>query len=735
VIPLFQYSKNAWGIGEHGRVNGYPDAESAAGERVIMIGEYGYMEEGKLGRPYDLSLMRRLTHYAYPYKKVILFALLLTMLITLMDLALPYLSKIAIDRYILATWHRVSLASLERPVRKEITEALGQTLLESKDGAYAFVSHENLKKLDPTLLHKLRSSGLIAERGYYRIPRHLEGDFLKEEKDAFSLQDGSRMVPFDRVNTLKPGEILEVRAKDMEGLGAVGLVLLAFLVVSFWLGYGETYVLELIGQKIMQDIRLELFEKMQSQALSFFDRHPVGRLVTRVTNDVENLNEMFKSVMITVFKDIFILTGILAVLLYLNWKLALVCFTLLPFIFGLTLLFSFMAREAFRELRAKVAKLNAFLQERITGMRIVQLFATEDFQKRSFAEINHENYIAGMKQIRVFAVFMPVMDLFSSFAVALLIWYGGGKVIGEQLSLGSLVAFIGYMQMFFRPIRDIAEKYNIMQSAMASTERIVEFLDHKEEIPEPARPVKPGLVLGHLQFDRVTFGYRKEVPVLKDVSFEVKPGEMVAIVGATGAGKTTVVNLIERFYDPLEGRVLLDGADLRQWPKKDLQRQIGLVMQDVFIFSGSLADNILLGQDQTGPDTLERAITQANARSFIQRLPKAMEQEIGEEGSNLSAGERQLLSFARALAHDPKVLILDEATSSVDPETERLIQEAILAMTRKRTTLVVAHRLSTIRRADRIVVMHHGRIREQGTHEELMALKGVYYKLNRFREA
>jgi ATP-binding cassette, subfamily B, multidrug efflux pump len=700
-----------------------------------MIGEYGYMEEGKLGRPYDLSLMRRLTHYAYPYKKVILFALLLTMLITLMDLALPYLSKIAIDRYILATWHRVSLASLERPVRKEITEALGQALEESKDGAYAFVSHENLKKLDPTLLHQLRSSGLIAERGYYRIPRHLEGDFLKEEKDAFPLQDGSRMVPFDRVNTLKPGEILEVRAKDMEGLGAVGLVLLAFLVVSFWLGYGETYVLELIGQKIMQDIRLELFERMQSQALSFFDRHPVGRLVTRVTNDVENLNEMFKSVMITVFKDIFILTGILAVLLYLNWKLALVCFTLLPFIFGLTLLFSSMAREAFRELRAKVAKLNAFLQERITGMRIVQLFATEDFQKRSFAEINHENYIAGMKQIRVFAVFMPVMDLFSSFAVALLIWYGGGKVIGEQLSLGSLVAFIGYMQMFFRPIRDIAEKYNIMQSAMASTERIVEFLDHKEEIPEPARPMKPDLVLGHLQFDRVTFGYRKEVPVLKDVSFEVKPGEMVAIVGATGAGKTTVVNLIERFYDPLEGRVLLDGADLRQWPKKDLQRQIGLVMQDVFIFSGSLADNILLGQDQTGPDTLERAITQANARSFIQRLPKAMDQEIGEEGSNLSAGERQLLSFARALAHDPKVLILDEATSSVDPETERLIQEAILAMTRKRTTLVVAHRLSTIRRADRIVVMHHGRIREQGTHEELMALKGVYYKLNRFREA
>jgi len=700
-----------------------------------MIGEYGYMEEGKLGKPYDLRLLRRLTRYAYPYRKVILLALALTMLITLMDLSLPYLSKVAIDRYILATWYRVTLGSLEQSAKEEIRNTLGHALEQSEDGLYVFISHEELKKLDPVLVHTLKSTGILSGKGYYRVPPSPEDSPFKEEREASSLQDGSRMVLFEKVNAMKPNEILKVRAKDMEGLALIGLVLLVFLIISFGLSYGEAYVLELIGQKIMQDIRLDLFEKMQSQALSFFDRHPVGRLVTRVTNDVENLNEMFKSVTITVFKDLFILTGILAVLLYLNWKLALVCFALLPFIFGLTLLFSSLARQAFRELRAKVAKLNAFLQERITGMRIVQLFATEEFQRKTFARINHENYVAGMKQIRIFAVFMPVMDLFMSFAVALLIWHGGGKVIGEQLSLGSLVAFLSYIQMFFRPIRDIAEKYNIMQSAMASTERIVEFLDHQEEIPEPEHPEKPERVQGHLWFEQVTFGYRKEVPVLKDVSFEVRPGEMVAIVGATGAGKTTVVNLIERFYDPLQGRVLLDGVDLRQWPKKDLQRHIGLVMQDVFIFSGSLAGNILLGDDQLGSEALERAITQANARSFIQKLPKGMEQDIGEEGSNLSAGERQLLSFARALAHDPKVLILDEATSSVDPETERLIQEAILNMTRKRTTLVIAHRLSTIRRADRILVMHQGKIREQGTHEELMALKGVYYKLNRFRES
>ena len=697
-----------------------------------MIGEYGYMEEGKLGKPYDLRLLRRLTRYAYPYRKVILMALALTLLITVMDLSLPYLSKVAIDRYILATWHRVALASLDPSAREEIAKTLGHALEQSQDDRYAFISHEDLKRLDPVLVHKLKNNAILSDKGFCRVSPTSEPIPLEQERDV--LRDGSRMVPFEKVNAMKPDDILKARAKDMDGLTRIGLILLVFLVVSFGLSYGETYVLELIGQKIMQDIRLDLFGKMQSQALSFFDRHPVGRLVTRVTNDVENLNEMFKSVTITVFKDIFILTGILVVLLYLNWKLALVCFALLPFIFGLTLLFSFLAREAFRELRAKVAKINAFLQERITGMRIVQLFATEDFQKKTFAGINHENYLAGMKQIRVFAVFMPVMDLFLSFAVALLIWHGGGKVISEQLSLGALVAFLSYIQMFFRPIRDIAEKYNIMQSAMASTERIVEFLDHQEEISEPEHPEKPGRVQGHLRFDQVTFGYREEVPVLRDVSFEVKPGEMVAIVGATGAGKTTVVNLIERFYDPLQGRVLLDGVDLRRWPGKDLKKNIGLVMQDVFIFSGSLSGNILLGDDPAGSEALERAVTQANARAFIQKLPKGMEQEIGEEGSNLSAGERQLLSFARALAHDPKVLILDEATSSVDPETERLIQEAILTMTRKRTTLVIAHRLSTIRRADRILVMHHGKIREQGTHEELMAMKGVYYKLNRFRE-
>jgi ATP-binding cassette subfamily B multidrug efflux pump len=701
-----------------------------------LYGEYGYMEEGKLGKPYDYRLLGRLIHYAFPYKKIIMLALVLTMLITFLDLALPYLSKIAIDRYIIGAWYRVDLSRMAQGAKEDLLRTLGPKLKRIKDGSFGFVAQEYLKKLDPRFVHEQKTMHILSEEVFYRISPEAAGE-LKDAitKKAYRLEDRSIVLPADSLKQLDTKTIVKIRAQDLHGLGLVALVLMAFLFVSFWLGYGEYYLMELIGQRMMQDIRLQLFEKMQSQAISFFDRHPVGRLVTRVTNDIENLNEMFKSVMITVFKDIFILAGILVVLLYLNWKLALICFALLPFIFGLTLLFSSLAREAFRELRAKVAKINVFVQERITGMRIIQLFTTEEFQERSFAQINHENYLAGMKQIRLFAIFMPVMDLFSSFAVALLIWYGGGKVIGEQLSLGSLVAFISYIQMFFRPIRDIAEKYNIMQSAMASTERIVEFMDHEEEIPEPDEPVKPSQVRGEVRFTGVQFAYEKDHPVLHDVSFEVRPGEMVAIVGATGAGKSTVVNLIERFYDPGQGTVFLDGIDLRQWSKRDLRSEIGLVMQDVFIFSGTVRDNILLGQDERIPANLEKAVRDANAHAFIEKLPKGIQQELGEEGSNLSAGERQLLSFARALAYDPKVLILDEATSSVDPETERLIQEAILTMAKKRTTLVVAHRLSTIRRADRILVMHHGRIREQGTHEELMALGGIYYKLNRFREA
>jgi ABC-type multidrug transport system fused ATPase/permease subunit len=507
------------------------------------------------------------------------------------------------------------------------------------------------------------------------------------------------------------------------------------LALTFGFTLLQINMMEVTSQRVMYDIRMMVLRHIQKLSLSFFDRNPVGRLVTRATNDIAVLHEMFTSIVITILHDMFILIGVIIVLLRLNWRLALVSFIVLPITAWITASFGVRIRDAFREVRVKVARINASLNESISGMRVTQIFGRETESFHRFAGINHENFVAAMKQLKVFAMFMPLMELASSVAIALVIWYGGGKVVQATLSLGTLVAFLSYVQMFFRPLRNLAQQYGTMQQAMASSERIFMLLDDEDMVPEPATPRRPDEVRGRIAFENVWFAYVEDEWVLRDVSFTVEPGETVAIVGATGAGKTSIISLLERFYDIQKGRITLDGVDIRDMEKSFLRSHLGLVMQDVFVFAGDIKGNIRLGNESISDAEIRKVAEHVNADRFIEKLPGGYDEEVRERGVTLSTGQRQLLSFARALAFDPRILVLDEATSNIDTETEHLIQDALVRLMEGRTSIAIAHRLSTIQHADKILVMHHGKIREVGNHQELLAKRGYYYRLYQLQYA
>ena len=520
-----------------------------------------------------------------------------------------------------------------------------------------------------------------------------------------------------------------IAAGDSGGLAIVAGAFVLTLAVKLGTDFIQALILQRTGQRIMYDMRMQIFRHLQSLSPSFYDRNPVGRLITRVISDVDVLNELFSSGLVSVFGDIFTLIGIIVAMLLLDWRMGLVTLTVLPFIGIATAIFRSRARDSYRRVRVAIAKINAFLNEHITGMSVVQLYNREKRSAARFAAINEEHRLANMDSVLAYSWFYPVIELLSSIALGTIIWYGGGAMIQGSIELGVLVAFIQYSERFFRPIADLSEKYNILQSAMASSERVFTLLDTRPDVVSPENPVLPAKAPeGEIEFRNVWFAYEKENWILRDVSFHVRRGESVAIVGHTGAGKTTTTSLLMRFYDIQQGEILLDGHNVALLDLDYLRRAFAVVLQDVFLFSGTLESNIRLGSD-ISRERILAAARDVNLMPFIESLPDGLDHPVNERGTTLSVGQRQLLAFARALAHDPQVLILDEATSSVDTETEIQIRQAIDRVMEGRTSIVIAHRLSTIQKCDKILVMHKGRVREVGTHQELLARRGLYYKL------
>ncbi len=693
-----------------------------------MQADFGYYEEGHLGKPYDLRLLRRLYRFVRPYRKWFVLSVLLALLTTAVDLSFPYLVKEAIDRYIVRMSYPVRVRALKGKKGKAFSAV---AIVPTADPDVGMLPGRDFKRMDPRARRRLIRAGLIAETPFVALPADASiRRILREKGEALYQGRGTLYIPYRALKWIPARQLVRLRAENLRGVGLIAGIYLILLMLGFVFQFFQVVALETMGQRVMQDLRVSLIRHLLRLEVAFFDRTPVGRLVTRATNDIENLHDLFTAILVNQFKDIFILLGILAILLKIQPRLALYVVALLPLVAVVSFLFSRWARDVFRDIRTLIGRINAMLQETLSGVRIIQVFRQEARFNRRFARINHETYRANIRQVKIFAFFMPLIELIAAFAMALILWRGGVGIMGGALSLGALVAFLSYIRMFFRPIRDISEKYNIMQSAMASTERIFQLMDRPVEKDREGdgRPAVPeGVFRGDIVFSRVWFAYEDEKWVLRNLEVAFPAMKTTAIIGATGAGKTSMMVLLERFYAPQRGRITIGGVDIGDIPLGMLRKHVGFVQQDVQLFSGTLWENILLGVDSPSREKAREVLERLGVAAFLTRLPEGLDTRLTEEGRGISSGQRQLVSLARAFARDPRVLILDEATASMDPFTEQLIQKALKVLLQGRTVIVIAHRLSTIRRADLILVLEDGGILESGTHEDLMRRAGRYH--------
>ena len=691
-----------------------------------------FFDSDVITKEYDPRIMRRILGYVKPYRRLALYAVAALFLATAGELALPVLIQRTVDDALLPSWYGLGTDIRGRPEAAH----LGLSGREPEALGRVWVKADRVSRLSAAQREALTVRGLLD-----REPRYLarleagdaETDRVLAVLGPAAERDGPwAAVRMESLRALAPGDVRVLRARDGRSVAVYLAAFLLILILVLVTTYAQIWASARIGQNVMKDLRMELYRHTTGQSLAFLSRHPVGRLVTRMTGDVETINEFFTSVVISFAKDASLMVGVLAALVILSPRLGFVVLATLPPVLAASTISRIKARDAFRRQRQWLSKVNSFLSEHLSGVSVVKLFAGRLRSAREFARYDDELLKANLGEMYVFATFRPVVEFLASCSLAVLLWYGAGLHAAGAVSLGTLIAFINLVRMFYNPVQDISEKYTILQSAMAGGERVFKLLDAREPIEDSGTVSLPRPVRGRIEFDRVWFAYENEEWVLKDLSFAVEPGEMVAIVGYTGAGKTTIANLLARMWDVQKGRILVDGTPIRDIPLPELRGTVQPVPQDVFLFSGTVAENIRLGSP-IGDEEVEKAAKVVHAHGFVSRLPGGYGADLSEGAANISTGQRQLLSFARVVAHDPAIVILDEATSSVDTETEKLVQKGLTELLKGRTSVVIAHRLSTIRHAHRILVLAAGRLVEEGNHEALMARGGVYANLYRLQ--